>query len=254
MENGKILTKWDVHYWWHLRDALLQDSYRRILNPKIAEDLRGRPRNTPQASFPGFSSGKAASKSNPQPARRPPEGALGTGNTTGHRAAGQQLQPSIRRQRSQWELVDAVPISRRTRSSGQAADVIPNPAAVRRRAPPTCGTCGEIGHRSTNRTCPGRVSQALAELVAYAADNASDGSANNVADAIRIATPQLLSFSSSFSPLIRSLQYDNPLVIYQRYVNARKIWYQAQSSSIFKTDQKYRKAMELQALYPSASF
>jgi hypothetical protein len=139
---------------------------------------------------------------------------LGTGNTTGHRAAGQKLQPSIRRQRSQWELVDAAPISRRTRSSGQAADVIPTPAAVRRRAPPTCGTCGEISHRSTNRACPGRVSQALAKLVAYAADDASNDSADDVADVIRVIIPQLLSFSFSFFPLIRSLQYDNPLAIY----------------------------------------
>jgi hypothetical protein len=214
MENGRILTKWDVHYWWHLRDALLQDSYQRILNPKIAEDLRGRPRNTPQASFPGLSSGKAASKSNPQPARRPPKGALGTGNTTGHRAAGQQLQPSIRRQRSQWELMDAAPISRRTRSSGHAADVIPTPAAVRRRAPPTCGPCGEIGHRSTNRACSERVSQALAELVTCAADNASDGSANNVTNAIWVSYATIIIVFFFLFPLIRSLQYDNLLVIY----------------------------------------
>jgi hypothetical protein len=96
--------------------------------------------------------------------------------------------------------MNAAPISHRTRSSGQAADVLPIPAAVGRRASPTCGTCGEVGHRSTKRACPGRVSQALAELVAYAADNASDDSANNVINVIRITTPQLLSFSSSFFP------------------------------------------------------
>ncbi|OWT43046.1 transposase [Pochonia chlamydosporia 170] len=42
------LTKWDIHSRWHLREPVTRDVYRRILDPKIATNLRGRPKNKPQ--------------------------------------------------------------------------------------------------------------------------------------------------------------------------------------------------------------
>ncbi|KHO11405.1 hypothetical protein MAA_10920 [Metarhizium robertsii ARSEF 23] len=42
------LTKWDIHPRWHLREPVSRDVYRRILDPKIATNLRGRPKNKPQ--------------------------------------------------------------------------------------------------------------------------------------------------------------------------------------------------------------
>ncbi|OAQ63889.1 mutator-like element [Purpureocillium lilacinum] len=47
--SGTSFTKWDVHPRWHLRVSPSRDPYRRILDPKIATSLRGRPKNTPQA-------------------------------------------------------------------------------------------------------------------------------------------------------------------------------------------------------------
>ncbi|KAL6402743.1 hypothetical protein AUP68_14079 [Ilyonectria robusta] len=42
------LTKWDIHPRWHLREPVSEDVHRRILDPKIATNLRGRPKNDPQ--------------------------------------------------------------------------------------------------------------------------------------------------------------------------------------------------------------
>ncbi|PWI64240.1 hypothetical protein PCL_11360 [Purpureocillium lilacinum] len=47
--SGTPFTKWDVHPRWHIRASPSRDPYRRILHPKIAITLRGRPKNTPQA-------------------------------------------------------------------------------------------------------------------------------------------------------------------------------------------------------------
>ncbi|KAL9561323.1 hypothetical protein ACKAV7_014678 [Fusarium commune] len=41
-------TKWDNHPWWHLREPVSEDVHRRILDLKIATNLRGRPKNNPQ--------------------------------------------------------------------------------------------------------------------------------------------------------------------------------------------------------------
>ncbi|KJZ70048.1 hypothetical protein HIM_10552 [Hirsutella minnesotensis 3608] len=48
LEAGTFLTKWDVHPLWHLREPTSRNPYRRILDPKIAITLRGRPKNTPE--------------------------------------------------------------------------------------------------------------------------------------------------------------------------------------------------------------
>jgi hypothetical protein len=79
MEENVALKLWNVHHYWHLNaSTTINDPYRQILDPKIATSRRGRPRNQPQAV----------------------SGILGSGNTTGHRASGQRLQPSIRRHKS----------------------------------------------------------------------------------------------------------------------------------------------------------
>lgn len=153
--SGTSFTKWDVHPRWHLRVSPSRDPYRRILDPKIATSLRGRPKNTPQAVPTGLAVATStqsdaqpcglptnrtargpvrkqgrARKRQKQPTRarsalqagqqassevelssqRQTSGqssTLGAGRTTGARASGRRTQPSIRRRRSQWELVDS---------------------------------------------------------------------------------------------------------------------------------------------------
>lgn len=168
MEEGTVLSKWEIHHWWHLRDSSEGNPYQRILDPKIVQSRRGHPRNDAQAL--------------PQK--------LSFGNTTGRRASGQRLQPSIRRQRSQWEIMDPQPIvasgARSQRESIvidpsietlstpvlhtpvepvlEARFTVPSQleagpvlnAAKKQRGPPTCGRCGRVGHRRTNPACPGR--------------------------------------------------------------------------------------------------
>ncbi|KJZ69598.1 hypothetical protein HIM_11012 [Hirsutella minnesotensis 3608] len=46
LASGTPFTKWDVHPRWRLREPSSRDPYRRILDPKIATALRGRPKNT----------------------------------------------------------------------------------------------------------------------------------------------------------------------------------------------------------------
>ena len=50
LEAGMLLAKWDVHPRWHLREPTSRNPYHRILDPKIARNLRGRPKNTPSLS------------------------------------------------------------------------------------------------------------------------------------------------------------------------------------------------------------
>ncbi len=150
--SGTRFTKWDVHPRWHLRESSSQDPYRRILDPKIATALRGRPKNDAQiipgrlsvakntryrsASKPTgqsmarrqvrqpkspenpalVSCGRTdslASQENIQAVSssrrqtRSQSSVLGNGRTTGVRATGRRTQSSIRRRRSQWELLDS---------------------------------------------------------------------------------------------------------------------------------------------------
>ncbi|KAJ0126630.1 Uncharacterized protein HZ326_30262, partial [Fusarium oxysporum f. sp. albedinis] len=155
--SATSFTRYDVHPHWRLRDSSFQDPYRRILDPRIATVLRGRPKNTaqpvPSRMAIGGSSqnvSQLTSQAARQPAGRkrgrPPRivnkstltrvsletsqhsntqansevssistqcqtqshsATLGSGRTTGVRASGRRTQPSIRRTRSQWELVDS---------------------------------------------------------------------------------------------------------------------------------------------------
>jgi hypothetical protein len=151
LEDNTSLAKWDVHPRWHLRQSTSTDPYRRILDPKVATSLRGRPKNTtipvpsrlaidraiaqsqteredrPEASQPEGSQPRRGrgrprgSKNRTTLARQTQEATqelsirtragtrsrsarLGAGNTTGVRASGQRVQPSVRRRRSQWEM------------------------------------------------------------------------------------------------------------------------------------------------------
>ncbi|KAF5119705.1 PKS-NRPS hybrid synthetase [Metarhizium anisopliae] len=48
LDSATTFTKWEVHPRWRLREVASQDPYRRILDPKVATALRGRPKNTAQ--------------------------------------------------------------------------------------------------------------------------------------------------------------------------------------------------------------
>jgi hypothetical protein len=49
LDSATPFTKWEVHTRWRLRESVSEDPYRRILDPKVATALRGRPKNTAQA-------------------------------------------------------------------------------------------------------------------------------------------------------------------------------------------------------------
>lgn len=46
LASATQFSKWEVHPHWRLRELSSSDPYRRILDPKIAISLRGRPKNT----------------------------------------------------------------------------------------------------------------------------------------------------------------------------------------------------------------
>lgn len=68
--SGTPFTKWDVHPRWRLRQSTSRDPYRRILDPRIATTLRGRPKNTTQA-LPARLAIGASSQSSTRPASKP---------------------------------------------------------------------------------------------------------------------------------------------------------------------------------------
>lgn len=151
LSSAEPLTKWEVHPRWRLRPSKSHNIYRRILDPKIATALRGRPINTPQPIPSELDitnpAGQSAAQDRPGQRRSRPQGSrtkratvraaieaahravpapsalqrqarsrpavLGHGRATGVRESGRRTQPSIRRTRSQWELIssddDALP-------------------------------------------------------------------------------------------------------------------------------------------------
>ena len=111
LEAGIPLTKWDVHSRWHLREPTSHNPYRRILDPKIAACLRGRPKNATQPVpdsmeiRPSSRSRAAVGKASPGRKRARKSCNLGPGKQTGVRQAGCRRQPSLRRRRSEWETI-----------------------------------------------------------------------------------------------------------------------------------------------------
>lgn len=176
------LTKWDIHPRWHLREPISRDVYRRILDPKIATSLRGRPKNNPRPVPTRMAVSVSSQKHNrqassdSQPKRRgQPNGSrnkttlarvareatqpcngqsnergamlLGCGNTTGKRASGRRTQPSLRRRRSQWELSTGEGITPGTHGRLTTA-------LARTRAPRRCSRCRMVGHVMSSNICP----------------------------------------------------------------------------------------------------
>jgi hypothetical protein len=105
----------------------------------ITTSLRGRPRNTAQPPPAHLAiSSRTVSQFDHRRIGRP----LESGKSTGQRAIGQRLQPSVRRRRSQWEITEEFrPISRRARSQDQIVAVRLTTNIIRQRAPPRCGRC-----------------------------------------------------------------------------------------------------------------
>jgi hypothetical protein len=108
---------------------------------------------------------------------------------------------------------ESFPISRRTRSREPTVAVKSMIDTKKQRAQPTCSRCGDIGHRSTNKACPGRGLQILSDLAASAAANAADREIAN-AIAIRIANALAAPHAASPSLLASSLKFDDPRAIH----------------------------------------
>ncbi|KAK4077247.1 hypothetical protein Purlil1_12430 [Purpureocillium lilacinum] len=130
LEVGTPLAKWDVHPRWHLREPISHNPYRRILDPKIATCLRGRPNNAAQTVPKSMEirppSRTGATVGRTMTGRKPTRksGLLGPGKQTGVRQSGCRRQPSLRRQRSDWETVsdedkEEARLKRRRQSSRQ---------------------------------------------------------------------------------------------------------------------------------------
>ncbi|OAQ62573.1 transposase [Purpureocillium lilacinum] len=111
LEAGLHLTKWDVHPRWHLREPTSHNPYRRILDPKIATSLRGRPKNSSQSVpetmtlRPPCPGRPSAGKMGPSRKSASKSTVLGPGKQVGVRQAGRRRQPSLRRRRSEWETI-----------------------------------------------------------------------------------------------------------------------------------------------------
>ncbi|KAK2005249.1 hypothetical protein LZ32DRAFT_546460 [Colletotrichum eremochloae] len=149
--DSATFSKWEVHPRWRLRETSSSNPYRRILDPKIAVSLCGRPKNTmqpvpSQLALPKESQSASQARtahssqstggkkrgrppgsrnkstlarltqeasqpsqsqisSSSQPRTRSQSGVLSKGRTTGNRASGRPMQPSIRRTQSEWEMV-----------------------------------------------------------------------------------------------------------------------------------------------------
>ncbi|KAL3952881.1 hypothetical protein ACCO45_012824 [Purpureocillium lilacinum] len=68
------------------------------------------------------------------------------------------------------------------------------------------------------------------------------------------ATTESLPSAEKAVPAVEHLRYDDPRVIYERYVKAREAWYKAQPRGSIKTNQANRKPMGLPQRYDKQSF
>ncbi len=144
--SGTRFTKWDVHPRWHIRASASRDPYRRILDPRIAIALRGRPKNTPQAVparlavgtgdqsclQPRRSAISRASQSIPRKRRRSTKRQneptlAGSALEAGRRASGEVELQSRRQTRSQSTILGA------GRGTGVRASGRRTQASIRRR-------------------------------------------------------------------------------------------------------------------------
>ena len=141
LEAGTALTKWDVHPRWHLREPTWDNPYRRILDRKIATSLKGRPKNVTQpvpetmAIQPSGRSRAIMSKIGPSAKLARKSAIPGPGKQIGVRQSGRRRQPSVRRQRSEWETIsdeekhEALPKRQRRSSHRQPAALAPSVAS-----------------------------------------------------------------------------------------------------------------------------
>ncbi|KAK6850482.1 hypothetical protein PG987_000116 [Apiospora arundinis] len=178
---------------------------------------------------------------------------------------------SIRRELSGFEIVEA---------------------ATAPRTPPLCSKCHILGHTRSSKQCPLRYAE-LRPHLALTSDQSQPEEAlttelgeasehlpacpaivpalviqnhdielptQDSAQAIpQPATPAVRIVSRMPSPSSESIpshstRYDDPRVIYQRYVKARDNWYKAQPPGTYVNNQLYRKAMGLPLRYSKASY
>ena len=146
LEAAACLTKWDVHPRWHLREPS-RSLYCRILDPKIATSLRGRPKNAAERVPESMAIkpvhrerqvGQCAAKASKTSGRTvKDEAILGPGKQIGLRQAGCKRPPSLRRRRSEWEIAnnDKVPPSPKPKRRNLCKPVLARPSA-----PPKTGS------------------------------------------------------------------------------------------------------------------
>ncbi|KJZ69833.1 hypothetical protein HIM_10786 [Hirsutella minnesotensis 3608] len=120
-------------------------------------------------------------------------------------------------------------------------------AVSRPRAPPTCSKCHGQGHTMRSLSCPLRYSDLLQQAEAAVTAPIAEAA---VAAIEALATEQ----TTASTAAAEELRYDDPRAIYQRYVTAREIWYNAQPRGSIKTNQRYRKAMGLPLRYSKAEY
>lgn len=138
LEAGTPLTKWDVYPRWHLRELTSHNPYGRILDPKIAASLRGRPKNAaqpiPESMNVQLSTRARTAVGKTGTVRKPTHRSapLRSGKQTGVRQSGCRRQPSLRRQRPEWEVASdeekrEARLKRRRRSSRKQSAISVTP-------------------------------------------------------------------------------------------------------------------------------
>lgn len=284
--SASRLTKWDVHPRWHLREHMSRDVYRRILDPKIANNLRGRPKNNAQplpatmavelcSQVQHAQSSTTQSPNIPERGRRELDRSrnatalagptsqqrslhLGAGKTTGVRSSGRRVRPSVRRRRSQWEFAmdDA--------GNSHSSQYTKAPTISRQPGQRRCGRCYAIGHYRNSRMC-GLQSSSLGDTAApVAAISDLEPGATTIIDELpKLAEAAPTTHTSieatpsgSSSPrtagkpqVFEPSRHGDPSVIYRAYVEAREAWYKTLPRGSIKTNQEYRRSSDMPLRY-----
>src|SRR5699024_9716941 len=130
---------------WHLRQPSSRNPYRRILDPKIATSLRGRPKNATQPVPEHMAINRKARAASAGTDTQSRCKALGPGEQTGMRQAGRRRQPSLRRRRSEWETVSddelPEPPRKRQRRSASKRPATPKESSASTSSKDKCQDC-----------------------------------------------------------------------------------------------------------------
>lgn len=135
-------------------------------------------------------------------------------------------------------------------------------AQIQPRTPPICSRCHQSGHKLTSKICPFRFEALRSANTAHSSTIGPTASADPCPTALTevsqivpsYPSPKVSSAVVNVSPPSPTRGPHDPITIFDHYKTARGAWYSSLPKGGLKTNQQYRKAMNLPLRYSKTEF